>query len=75
MIPKKEKDTSRTDYLRPISLLSATSKVLERFVQRRVLDHLENFDVLVPEQFGFRVGHSTIHQVIGWWLSLIHIFN
>ena len=38
VIPKKGKDASRPGNLRPISLLSATSKVLERLVQRRVLD-------------------------------------
>ena len=64
MIPKQGEDSSRPDNLWPISLLSATSKVLERLVQRRVLDHLRNLDVLVPEQFSFRVGHSTTQQLM-----------
>ena len=81
VIPKQGKDATRSDNLRPISLLSATSKVFERLVQRRVREHLTNFDVLVPEQFGFRVGHSTTHQLMrmvecvteAGCLSLIHI--
>ena len=66
VIPKQGKDASRPDNLRPISLLSATSKVYERLVQRRVREHLINFDVLVPEQIGFRVGHSITHQPVSY---------
>ena len=33
-------------------------------MQRRVREHLTNFDELVPKQFGFRVGHSTTHQLM-----------
>ena len=47
VIPKQGEDFSRPDNLWPTSLLSATSKVLERLIQRRVLDHLRNFDVPV----------------------------
>ena len=66
VIPKEGKDDSRPDNLRPITLLSATSKVFERLVQRRVREHLTNCDVLVPEQFGFSVGHSTTHQPVSY---------
>ena len=64
VIPKPGKDASRADNLRPISLLSATSKVFERLVQRRVRDHLQRLDVLIPEQFGFRESHSTTQLLL-----------
>lgn len=64
MIPKQGKDVTRADNLRPVSLLSVISKVLERLLQRRVQNWLRNFDVLTYEQFGFRVWHSTTFQLI-----------
>ena len=64
MIPKPGKNSSRVENLRPISLLSATSKVFERLIQRRIRDHLERLDVLIPEQFGFRELHSSTHQLM-----------
>ena len=64
MIPKPGKDHKFAENLRPISLLSSTSKVFERLVQRRLMDHLQRFDILVPEQFGFRAGHSSTHQLM-----------
>lgn len=45
---------SQADNLQPISFLTATSKLLEYFVQRRVQDDIRNFRVLVHEQSAFR---------------------
>jgi hypothetical protein len=39
---------------RPISLLTSFSKVLEKFIYDRLLQHIENNNILVEEQFGFR---------------------
>ena len=64
VIPKPGKNSSRVENLRPISLLSATSKVFERLIQRRIRDHLERLDVLISEQFGFRELHSSTHQLM-----------
>ena len=44
---------------RPISLLSLPSKLLERIVFNRLLDHLLTNSILSPRQFGFRPGSST----------------
>jgi len=45
---------------RPISLLPAFSKVLERVLYVRMYQHLANNSILVDEQFGFRPKSSTM---------------
>lgn len=63
-IPKANKDITCPGNYRPISLLSSLSKILERIILSRLNRHLET-DVIVPhEQFGFKQGHSTIHQLV-----------
>lgn len=62
MIPKPNKSPTFPDNHRPISLLSCLSKLLERLLLRRLLDHTSG--LLPPQQFGFRQGHSTEHQIL-----------
>ncbi len=45
---------------RPISVLPAMSKVLERVVYRQLLDHLTSERLLSPFQSGFWPGHTLI---------------
>ena len=54
--------TSPSSY-RPISLLSSLSKLLEKMIYTRLLDYVETNNLLLDEQFGFRRGHSTVHQL------------
>jgi hypothetical protein len=44
---------------RPISLLGAFSKILEKIVNKRLVDFLEKQNVLSARQLGFRRGKST----------------
>ncbi|CAG9106505.1 unnamed protein product [Plutella xylostella] len=44
---------------RPISLLSIFSKLLEKIVNKRLVNFLESNFLLSPNQFGFRQGKST----------------
>ena len=62
-IPKPFKDTSNPINYRPISLLCSLSKVFERIIQFRLLNHIETKQCLPNIQFGFRQFHSTNHQV------------
>lgn len=55
--------TDATSY-RPISLLSATGKLFERLVCARLIKFIEEKNLLPSFQFGFRRGHSTIHQAV-----------
>jgi hypothetical protein len=44
---------------RPISLLTSFSKVLEKIIYERLLQHINVNNILVEEQFGFRPATST----------------
>jgi hypothetical protein len=44
---------------RPISLLTSFSKVFERLIYDRLLNHIQTNNILRTEQFGFRVSLST----------------
>ncbi|XP_053663736.1 DE-cadherin-like [Anopheles marshallii] len=58
-ILKLGKDPSSSSSYRPISLLSALGKLFEKLIYFRLRDTVEDLQLLPPEQFGFRSGHST----------------
>ena len=43
----------------PVSLLSVVSKVFEKFLNNRIVDHLENCGLFSDFQYGFRPSRST----------------
>ena len=49
---------------RPISLLPAFSKLLEKLVCNRLVHILETHNLLFKHQYGFRRKHSTIHPIL-----------
>ena len=44
---------------RPVSLLSVVSKVFEKLVNNRIVDHLEKCGLFSDFQYGFRFSRST----------------
>lgn len=62
ILKPSKKPMSPTSY-RPISLISNISKLYEVFVQRKIVDHLEENKTLNPNQFGFRRGYSVNHAL------------
>lgn len=58
-IPKPQKNTHLPNNYRPISLLSALSKLQERLVYNRLQHLLETRKHLHPHQFAYRKNHST----------------
>ncbi|CAH0562889.1 unnamed protein product [Brassicogethes aeneus] len=60
---KSGKDPVHLASYRPISLLSGVSKVLERVILRNLEILDKRLKITPPEQFGFRPGLSTNHQV------------
>ena len=63
-IPKPNKDSTIPSNYRPISLLSSLSKLFERIILKRIEQHLEVTRIVPHEQFGFKRGHSTNHQLV-----------
>ena len=51
--------TNVPDNYRPISILPALSKIMEKVVYTQLIDHLENSNALNSSQFGFRSKRST----------------
>ena len=49
---------------RPISILTAFSKVLEKFIYDQMILFLEKHKILFPHQFGFRKGYSTEQAIL-----------
>ena len=45
--------------VRPISVLSCFSKILERIMYNRLYKYLTDNNILYKKQFGFETGHST----------------
>ena len=58
----KSGDRGAVSNYRPISLLSSTSKVLERLIYDKLISFLKEF--ISPVQFGFLKGHSTLQQLL-----------
>ncbi|GFW59953.1 probable RNA-directed DNA polymerase from transposon X-element [Trichonephila clavipes] len=63
-ILKPGKNPKLAESHRPISLLPILSKLAEKIIAARLNDHLENENILVPEQHGFRPRLSTTHQLL-----------
>ena len=65
----KAGDKAHIKNYRPISLLSCTSKVLERIIYNKIIDHV--LGSAVPAQFGFLPSRSTIQQLLIFLHSII----
>lgn len=63
-ILKSGKSPSDAVNYRPISLLNAIGKIMEKVVYNRLIIAIDERNLLPPVQFGFRCGHSTIHQAM-----------
>ena len=48
---------------RPVSLLSALSKILEKVICKQMMNYLDHNNLLCPDQFGFRPKSQTNHVV------------
>ena len=49
---------------RPISILPLFSKIFERIMYNQLYNFLEKYEILNPDQFGFRKNRSTIEAVL-----------
>ena len=59
-------DRSTAKIYRPVSLLSVVSKVFEKLVNNRIVDHLEKCGLFSDFQYDFRSSRSTadlLHRI------------
>ena len=63
-IAKPKKDKSNPDNWRPIAQLSPLSKIYEKTIMNQITEQLNRKEILDPNQFGFRKGHSTAHPLM-----------
>ena len=59
----KKEDPSAVSNYRPISLLSAVGKVLEKVVHKPLFNYVRDHDILTAMQSGFIPGDSTVNQL------------
>ena len=60
----KASDRSLLKNYRPVSLLPAFSKLLERLMYNKLMSYLTSSNILFKHQYGFQSRHSTIHPII-----------
>ena len=60
----KSSDPSLLKNYRPISLLPAFSKLLEKIMYDKLMSFLVSKNIFYRHQYGFRPKHSTIHPII-----------
>ena len=59
----------------PVSLLSGLSKVFEKLVNNRIVDHLENCGLFSDLQYGFRSSRSTADLLTVVSDRIVRAFN
>lgn len=62
-VHKPGKPKNECSSYRPISLLSNLGKLFEKCIHNRITEFVSTHELIAKEQFGFKKGHSTIHQV------------
>lgn len=75
VFPKEGKNLRDPTSYRPISLLSTLSKRFEESILARLNYHIQDNNILINEQFGFRTKHSTTQQLLRVSSKIIEGFN
>ena len=77
MVPvfKNVGERSTAKNYHPVSLLSVVSKVFEKLVNNRILDHLEKCGLLSDFQYGFRSSRSTADLLTFVFDRIARAFN
>ena len=71
---KKGKKDDVNNY-RPISILTSFSKIFEKVMQTRLLEHLNDNNILVKEQYGFRTNLKTDNAVYYLTNEILNALN
>ena len=59
----KKGDTNLVNNYRPIALLPTMSKIWEKLMNIQLQEKLDEFDIIIDDQYGFRKNHSTVNAV------------
>ena len=60
----KTGDKDDVNNYRPISILPTISKVIEKWIEIKLMSYLDEYSLLHKNQSGFRKGHSTESALI-----------
>ena len=72
---KKVPNINKVNELRPISLLPLPSKILEKIIHNRLIDHLETNELLDTQQGGFRKNNSTVNTTVKFSNDIFNAIN
>ena len=68
----KKGDRSQPENYRPVSLTSHIIKIFERVMRKRLVDHIENNNLLSNQQHGFRQKRNCLTQLIHHIEDILH---
>ena len=68
----KKGDTSLPSNYRPISLISCVGKLIERIIYKHAYNHLVNNNLIYKYQSVFLPKHSTVHQLLELYNSILN---
>ena len=71
----KNGDTWDVTNYRPISLLTSFSKIFETIIYTRTLEHLNKYNILSSEQYGFRKGLKTDNAIYKLTTEILNSMN
>jgi hypothetical protein len=71
----KNDDMSEVSNYSPVSLLTSFSKIFEMVMQRRILKHLNNYNILSIEQYGFTLGLRTNNTTFKLTTEILNAMN
>ena len=77
MVPvfKNVWERSTVKNYRPVSLLTVVSKVFEKLVNNRIVDHLEKCGLFSDLQYGYRSSQSTVDFLTAVSDRIVRVFN
>ena len=71
----KSGEVSNFNNYRPISLLPAFSKLLEKLMYNRLLSFINKHKIVYKHQYGFRKNHTTTHPLIHFLSDIANANN
>jgi len=71
----KSDDRCEVSNYRPVSLSTPFSKMFESVIQRRILKHLTNYNILSTEKYDFRSGLSADNANYKLTTEILNVVN